>query len=110
MDVVSLFTGAGGMDKGFEYAGFNIIVAVESNPIAAKTYRSNNPLVHLIEGDIREVVPDLKAYEGTPLVIGGPPCQGYSLAGAMDLSDPRSSLIFSSVSYTHLTLPTIYSV
>jgi DNA (cytosine-5)-methyltransferase 1 len=95
MDVVSLFTGAGGMDKGFEYAGFNIIVAVESNPIAAKTYRSNNPLVHLIEGDIREVVPDLKAYEGTPLVIGGPPCQGYSLAGAMDLSDPRSSLIFS---------------
>lgn len=95
MDVVSLFTGAGGMDKGFEYAGFKILVAVESHPIVAKTYRLNNPSVNLIEGDIREVISDLKSYEGATLMIGGPPCQGYSLAGDMDLSDPRSALVFS---------------
>ena len=94
MDTVSLYTGAGGMDVGFEKAGFNIVVAVESDAVAAKTYRLNNPHVKMIEGDIREIIPDLVKYQGSKLMIGGPPCQGYSLAGVMDLHDPRSNLIF----------------
>jgi DNA (cytosine-5)-methyltransferase 1 len=94
MDVISLFSGAGGMDIGFEKAGFNIKVAVELDAIAAKTYRSNNPYTKLIEGDVGEVIPELIKYKGITVLIGGPPCQGYSLAGKMALDDPRSQLIF----------------
>ena len=108
MDVVSLFTGAGGMDIGFEDAGFRVVVAVESDPIAAKTYRMNNPHVKMLEGDVREAIPDLANYRGVTLMIGGPPCQGYSLAGGMDLEDPRSNLIFSFCDALEMVQPNVF--
>jgi len=108
MDVVSLYTGAGGMDVGFECAGFNIVVAVESDPIAAKTYRLNNSHVKMLEGDIREIIPDLATYRGATLVIGGPPCQGYSQAGSMDLDDPRSNLIFTFCDALDVVQPDVF--
>ena len=81
MDLISLFSGCGGLDLGFERAGFNIIVANEYDPTIWETFKVNHPQTRLIEGDIRKV-------NGTDFpdnidgIIGGPPCQSWSEAGA----------------------------
>ena len=74
---VSLFTGAGGMDIGFEHAGVSILCANELNRDACDTYAANHPEVRLIRGDLAEHMDELKQYRGVDLVFGGPPCQGY---------------------------------
>lgn len=89
--VVSLFAGAGGMDLGFREAGYAIVWANELNADAAATYRANlGP--HLHQGDIHAV--GSEAIPACDVVIGGPPCQGFSVAGKMSAGDPRSELIW----------------
>ena len=94
--IVSLFSGAGGMDVGMEKAGFEIVAASELDAHASNTYKHNNPSVNLVEGDIEDPTNFNKiiSYEGIDLVVGGPPCQGFSVAGKMDKDDPRSKLVF----------------
>lgn len=87
--VLSLFTGCAGLDLGFEEAGAETIVAVDNDFEACKTLRYNRPHWNVFEGDIRDynpVVPDVD------IVIGGPPCQGFSSAGKGDPKDPRNFL------------------
>lgn len=91
---MSLFTGAGGMDIGFKQAGINVLVANEIDKDACKTYEVNNPETLLVKGDIRENVEILKQYQNIDIVFGGPPCQGFSVAGKMDPNDERSKLIW----------------
>ena len=85
---VSLFTGAGGMDIGFEHAGVRILCANELNRDACDTYAANHPEVHLIRGDLAEHMDELKQYRGVDLVFGGPPCQGFSVAGKWSRMTP----------------------
>lgn len=92
---VSLFSGAGGMDVGFENAGVNVVVANEINKAAAATYIANRPDCNMIIGDINNVLDKYSNYTGTELVFGGPPCQGFSVAGKMNPNDERSKLIWS---------------
>lgn len=73
---IDLFCGAGGMSLGFTGAGFEPVFAVESDRHAAATYRRNFG-DHLYEGDIRE----LESFPRADVVIGGPPCQGFSRLG-----------------------------
>lgn len=87
--VLSLFSGCGGLDLGFEAAGCETITAVDNDPEACKTLRFNRPEWGVFEGDIRDFVPDGSNYD---IVIGGPPCQGFSSAGKGDPSDPRNFL------------------
>lgn len=94
MKAISLFSGAGGMDVGFKAAGFSIIAANELDKHACETFRANHPECHLIEGDINTRGQELFAYKNIDVVFGGPPCQGFSVAGKMDHNDPRSKLIF----------------
>lgn len=91
---VSLFTGAGGMDIGFENAGVNVLCANELNKDACDTYATNHPGVKLIRGNLTEHMDELESYKGVDLVFGGPPCQGFSVAGKMDPDDERSQLIW----------------
>lgn len=96
-NVVDLFCGAGGLSKGFEWAGFNIIAANDNYKQACETYRKNHPNTVLIEGDItkKNIKEDLfKAIENKKIdiIIGGPPCQGFSNAGKRLLDDPRNFL------------------
>lgn len=92
---VSLFTGAGGMDIGFEAAGVQVLVASELNRHAADTYKINNPNVKLYCGDINHYIEDIISEgQGADILFGGPPCQGFSVAGKMDPDDPRSQLIW----------------
>jgi len=91
---VSLFTGAGGMDIGFENAGVKVVVANELVKEAAETYKTNHPSAMMINDDINNVIDEIEKYAGVDFVFGGPPCQGFSVAGKMDPDDERSKLIF----------------
>lgn len=92
---VSLFSGAGGMDIGFSQAGIRTVVANEMDKSAFNTYKENHLNIDYLDGDIDDYLNDFKNYENTDVVFGGPPCQGFSVAGKMDINDPRSQLIFS---------------
>lgn len=94
MKVISLFSGCGGLDLGFEKAGFEIPVANEYDKTIWETFKANHPNTKLIEGDIRKV----KA-EDFPTdvdgIIGGPPCQSWSEAGSLrGIEDARGQLFF----------------
>ena len=91
---VSLFTGAGGMDVGFERAGIKVVFANEMMKAAAETYNANHPSGVMINDDINNVMDKLDELKGVDIVFGGPPCQGFSVAGKMDPDDQRSKLIF----------------
>ncbi|MBQ6676089.1 MAG: DNA (cytosine-5-)-methyltransferase [Ruminococcus sp.] len=110
--VISLFSGAGGLDIGFESAGFSIAVAVEVDPSCCDTLRTNRPNLPIINKNITEVTSEeiLKAANLAPLeaalVIGGPPCQSFSLAGLRKgLDDERGKLLFEFVRIVRETLP-----
>lgn len=91
---VSLFTGAGGMDIGFERAGVKTVFANELMKEAAETYNANHSGNVMVNDDINNVIDLLEEFEGVDFVFGGPPCQGFSVAGKMDPDDERSKLIF----------------
>ena len=90
---VSLFSGAGGMDVGFSQAGFDVIFANDIDQAACNTFNLN----HTVQshcGDLRDFTDTLLQYRGVDLIFGGPPCQGFSVAGKMDPHDERSKLIW----------------
>ena len=105
MKAISLFSGAGGMDVGFAKSGFSIIAASELDPHACATFRENHPATKLHEGDILEHIDEISTIEDIDVVFGGPPCQGFSVAGKMDPDDPRSKLIFSFADVVQKTQP-----
>lgn len=93
--VISLFTGAGGLDYGFEAAGFTTAVAVEFDQACARFLKNNRPSWPLIHEDIRAVTSDdilrtggLNAGE-PDVLIGGPPCQPFSKSGYWSAGDAR---------------------
>lgn len=97
--VVDLFSGAGGMSLGFEQAGFNVVAAVEVDPIHAAVHKFNFPDCAVICRDISKVSgADIRKAakiddREIDLVVGGAPCQGFSLIGHRALEDPRNSLV-----------------
>lgn len=99
--VASLFSGAGGLDLGFKWANFDLAWANELELDAAETYKSyiSN---HLIRGDIRELVKQIPSVD---VLIGGPPCQSFSLVGKRRPDDPRGSLVFAFVDAVANTRP-----
>ena len=98
MNVISLFSGCGGLDLGFERAGFNIPVANEFDPTIYETFKANHPNTHLVEGDVRQVTKeDIQPYIQGEVdgIIGGPPCQSWSEAGSLrGIEDARGQLFF----------------
>ncbi|BAG09121.1 DNA cytosine methyltransferase [Finegoldia magna] len=92
MDLISLFSGAGGLDLGFIKAGFNVLVANEYDKRIWETYEKNYE-TRLIKDDITNVrsneLPDCDG------LIGGPPCQSWSEAGSLKgIEDPRGQLFY----------------
>lgn len=92
MKLLSLFSGAGGLDLGFEKAGFEIVAANEYDKTIWETYEKNHK-AKLIKKDIREIVSnELPKTDG---IIGGPPCQSWSEAGSLrGIDDPRGKLFY----------------
>ena len=96
-DVISLFSGAMGLDIGLEKAGLNVVIGQDFEPSCVETMRANGH--NVLGGDIREINPEtlLKLtglHVGEPfMVCGGPPCQPFSTAGKrLGINDPRGSL------------------
>ena len=93
MKIASLFSGAGGLDLGFEKAGFEVVWANEYDPTIWETFEYNFPHIKLDKRDIAEVpISDIPVVDG---LIGGPPCQSWSEAGAgRGINDKRGQLFF----------------
>lgn len=90
--IISLFSGAGGMDLGFEQAGFEVVLANEFDKTIWDTYEENHS-AELIKGDIRKV--DASDFPKADGIIGGPPCQSWSEAGSLKgIEDERGQLFF----------------
>lgn len=92
------FAGAGGLSYGFTQAGFKVCFANDFEEVCVRTYRFNHPELSsekVVNGDIREIVDDIDSYinEDVDVVIGGPPCQGFSSANQQRIiDDPRNEL------------------
>ncbi len=94
MKVISLFSGCGGLDLGFEKAGFEIPVANEYDKTIWETYSLNHPQTVLNKSDIR-ALKEGDFPDGIDGIIGGPPCQSWSEAGSLrGIDDERGQLFF----------------
>lgn len=91
---VSLFSGAGGLDIGAIKAGAHVVWANDLMKEACMSYKANIG-EHIRQGDINSYMEELSRLEDIEMVVGGPPCQGFSVAGKMDENDKRSQLIWS---------------
>lgn len=92
MKLISLFSGAGGLDLGFQKAGFKVVAANEFDKTIWETYEKNH-YTKLIKGDICEISSDM--FPDCDGIIGGPPCQSWSEAGALKgIDDPRGQLFY----------------
>lgn len=97
MKVIDLFSGCGGLSLGFIKAGYSVIKALEYDKKIANTYKMNHPDVKMIVDDIQNADTSQYFQSGeADIIIGGPPCQGFSMAGARNrngfIDDPRNYL------------------
>tara|TARA_Y100000310_G_scaffold342696_1_gene446977 strand:+ start:533 stop:1609 length:1077 start_codon:yes stop_codon:yes gene_type:complete len=114
MNVIDLFCGAGGLSEGFEDSGFNIVAGndVDKNMIAS--FKLNHPKAKAIAGDISKIdVNNLlneigKTKEDIDLVIGGPPCQGFSTVGNRKEDDQRNKLFYEFVRFVREIKPKMF--
>ncbi|WP_319419751.1 DNA cytosine methyltransferase [Pleurocapsa sp. FMAR1] len=96
---VDLFAGAGGMTLGFEQAGFDVLAAVELDPIHASVHEYNFPFWTTICKSVTEItgreIRELSTIgdRDIDVVFGGPPCQGFSMMGKRNFDDDRNSLV-----------------
>jgi len=96
---IDLFCGAGGFSLGFKDAGFDMLVSVDLYDEAIEVYQNNLPDANAVNADLTEYPPDKLVSgletkkDGIDVIIGGPPCQGFSVMGKQDPNDERSGLL-----------------
>lgn len=94
---IDLFSGAGGLSLGAEWAGVSVVAAIESDKNAALTYLYNHPDTKVVNDDIHQIDPSAlfsEKIEGQLIVFGGPPCQGFSTSNTRtrNLQNPNNNL------------------
>lgn len=105
--LLDLFAGCGGFSLGFHLGGFQTVCAVERDLWASETYKANFPGARVLTADIKTITRK-KLYLGRGKingVIGGPPCQGFSMSGTRDPKDPRNSLFMEFIRLVGETKP-----
>lgn len=86
--VLDLFCGAGGLSHGFVEVGFELKLALDHEPTAVETHKANFPSCPASQGDVMD-----SPLPKTDVIVGGPPCQGFSTAGRRQAEDERNSLV-----------------
>lgn len=108
--VLDLFSGCGGFSNGFIKQNFTIKGAIEFDKEIALTYQKNHPDTKIFIGDIRKLnIEEVKNELGDiDVIIGGPPCQGFSIAGKRDINDQRNTLPLEFIKYVEYFNPKIF--
>ncbi len=109
MKVVSFFSGCGGLDLGFEQAGFDVIWANDNDQAVHETYMLNHPNTYLCKEDMRSLsahdIPDCDGF------IGGPPCQSWSEGGKqLGLNDERGKMFLTYIHFIQLKKPKFFVI
>lgn len=95
-NVIDLFCGAGGMSTGFREAGFRVLLGIDNNPSSLATFAVNHPRAKTMCADITKIdgkdIKKLLKREKIHVVVGGPPCQGFSVARKRNARDPRNNM------------------
>ena len=104
MKVAGLFAGCGGLDLGFKEAGFDVVWANDIDEDSCKTYEQHIG-GHIISGDIKKLINNIPKVD---MIIGGPPCQSFSLVGKRLEDDERSSLVISYCQAIKTILPKVF--
>ncbi len=112
MNIIDLFCGAGGLSYGFELEDFNSVLAIDKWPDAILTYNENrankcgkNIDIHDFSNEELENISKKHNIMG---IIGGPPCQGFSLVGTRETNDPRNSLYMEYVRFVSVIKPAFF--
>ncbi|WNF21306.1 DNA cytosine methyltransferase [Mesobacillus jeotgali] len=121
MAILDLFSGCGGLSEGFLQAGLEVAVSVEIDAKACETQRLNHPDTQVLQADLTELSPEeltaRTGYEQFDVIIGGPPCQGFSLIGTRLGTgraigefgeDPRNKLYREFVKYVRHFQPRVF--
>lgn len=100
--VIDMFCGCGGLSRGFMDAGYNVILGIDNNEPALHSFKENHDGAIAMNGDLFEdstilEMENLIDNEKVDLIVGGPPCQGFSLTGTRDENDARNRLFESMV-------------
>jgi DNA (cytosine-5)-methyltransferase 1 len=110
LSAIDLFAGAGGLSCGFSQAGFEIPFAVERDLWASETFAQNHPKTMLVTNDICQMADDeFIPYRGADVVMGGPPCQGFSISASSrrKKDDPRNLLYLQFIRVVSIVLPKV---
>lgn len=101
---VDLFSGAGGLSRGFYDAGYDVVLGVDFDEAALKTFKENHGTAEAMKLDLFDhdnidvIINYLKDRDiKLDVLVGGPPCQGFSIAGPRDMNDKRNSLYLAMV-------------
>jgi DNA (cytosine-5)-methyltransferase 1 len=89
---IDIFSGAGGLSLGAEWAGINVLCAIEKDCYSAKTYKTNHPKTNVMISDIQNIRPNEIANKGDVFILfGGPPCQGFSISNRKTRNDDNAN-------------------
>ena len=121
MNAIDLFSGAGGLTIALKNSGFNVLMANEIDPTFSKTHKYNFPEIPLIQKDIKELtaeeIESVLQGESVDLIVGGPPCQGFSVFGKRRFvntkgynpkEDPRNHLVYEFIRVVSILRPKFF--
>lgn len=114
MNVIDLFSGCGGFSHGFERAGYNVLLGVDVWKDALVTFEKNHKNAKTLQGDLVDINGDQllslinRDKSEIDVIIGGPPCQGFSISGKRILDDPRNQLYKSFVQIVEAIQPKVF--
>lgn len=110
--VLDLFCGCGGLSLGFENAGFEIVVGIDNWEDAIKTFKKNHKNSQVILTDLNRIsakeIIGKNDIANIDIIIGGPPCQGLSIAGKRDVNDNRNSLYLKYIDFLKILKPKVF--
>lgn len=112
VNVIDLFCGCGGLSLGFEKAGYNVLLGIDAWQDALDTYNRNRANNHTLCADLTTLEPEdilpVIGNETVDVIIGGPPCQGFSVAGKRIIDDVRNTLYKRFVSFVAFFNPSAF--